>query len=259
MNEGAFPASDSGDAPVPSESVPESADPQPEAGVPEGQAVPDVGAPADEPVKPKKPVGYYRTGKFRPGLKMRAAIMEVAARQAQGWPSGYAEVAARHGVKEKSLSRLMVRYKRGEIEMGDKQAIEEKVQIKKEIVLQAELFRRQALVTEYMKHLDDVLAARLKKVKAEFRDGNDMAFQQLGLPSILEQMSKAGGFSVKMEKGMIEILEQLQGMHDRRKELLQPPQPVKGTVIEPRQTGAAQELSVTAEQAKIHELLTSEA
>lgn len=143
--------------------------------------------------------------KFKPGLKMQAAMQEVLAKIGAGWKPEYREVAERHGVNKHSLETLISQYRKGLVELGDPVKIEGK----HEIEIRAELQRSLRLLAEYESGLNDAFEEMLKKAQQEFADGNLMAFETVGLPKIVRAIASTTCLRAKKEKGVLEILERL--------------------------------------------------
>lgn len=160
------------------------------------------------PLQPRPKMQFFgKDGKkkFKPSAKMQAAMQEVLARTGAGWKPEYRPTAERHGVNWRSLETLVGKYRKGLVELGEPMKIEGK----HEIEVRAELQRSLGLLAEYERHLNDAFEELLKKAEQELAKGNLMAFETVGLPTVVQAIATTTGLRAKKEKGVLEILERL--------------------------------------------------
>lgn len=187
---------------------------------------PAASPPAAETPAPKKKLRFLnKDGKFRPGEKLRGAILEIAQRKRAGWKPEYAVVAARHGVKEGTLKKMVALHEKGELEMSSTPPDIEK----KKLALATENERAEINLLKYERYLNDVFEDLLKKAEKERKEENYLAFDQLGIPKVLSEMLKTRSIRNAVQKGNFAALEQLMELHRIRQQQLETP-PAPGQV-----------------------------
>lgn len=179
--------------------------------------------PKCETDKPKPKTHYFGKdglGKFRPSAKMRDAILEAVQRKQAGYQPEYKHVASKHLVNPGSLKRFVGLYHKGKIEMGAPQNVVEK----RRVDIAAESEKTFRLLGEYEQLLNYSAAELLKKARKEIKQGNLLAFDQLGLPKVISELRKAREFRGVVEKGNFAALHELMELEERRKALQAGPQ-----------------------------------
>lgn len=211
--------------------------------------------------KPAKRNFLDKNGKFRPGAKLRAAILEVVSRQRAGWKPEYKVVAGKHGVNANTLKKTVSLYKAGRVEMcAEPPGVEDK-----KITLATEAERSTQNILAYEHYLNDVFEALLKRAKKEFKEGNFLAFDQLGIPKVISELSKARSLRTLVEKGNFAALEQLMELHKAREaqreaERLAPKINLTQNIVNvngpmPAATPAAATAALTSQQRSIADIL----
>lgn len=150
--------------------------------------------------------------KFRPGPKMRDAILEALGRKRAGYPPEYKVLGAKHSVNPGSLKKLVYDYEHGKLELGTTPDLVEKK--KGELAVSNEKSFR--FLTGYEELLLSAGEELLKKAKKELKDGNYLAFDQLGIPKIVAELKNARSLRNVVEKGNFDSLRELLELQARR-------------------------------------------
>lgn len=186
-----------------------------EPGPDQPQDSPNEPAPAGAKKKPK--VSFFGPDgktKFRPSAKMREAILEAIQRKRAGYRPEYKVLAAKYGsIKPATLKRFVHLYEHGQIELS---AAPDAV-AKKAADINVENEKTFQLLLGYEQLLNAAGEELLKKAKKELKDGNTLAFDQLGLPKIIGELKRARELRTIVEKGNFAALQELMEMEEKRR------------------------------------------
>ncbi len=213
--------------------------------------------------------GNDGTKKFRPSAAMRVAIFQVLGRQRIGYQPDYKNVAEEHKVNIRSLQKFVQQYKKGMIDLGDPPNMAQK----KELDIRAENERSLLLLRRYEHLINNVFEKQLGLAEKETKAGNLQAFAQLNIPKTLSELAGIRDLRIKLEKGVMLILEKLMAMQNA-KELagatmniqnnvsITMPSPVNGEKNPGPATAASQvnraEIELRGDELEIHQILGTE-
>lgn len=178
----------------------------------------EIPAPAGATKKGRPKVSFFGPdgkSKFRPSAKMRDAIMEALQRKRAGYGPEYKVLAAKHTVKAASLKRFVHLYEHGQIELGAPPG----AAAKKAADINVENEKTFQLLLGYEQLLNAAGEELLKKAKKELKEGNLLAFDQLGLPKIIGELKRARELRNVVEKGNFAALQELMEMEEKRRNM----------------------------------------
>lgn len=174
--------------------------------------------PAEPKEEKKKQPRWFDTKEgFRPSAKMLQAIHEVLGRERLGFRPDYKNVADHHDVKPESLRRLMFEVKRGKLDIS---APPDEID-KRETAMRAENEKSLLLLQRYERVLNNCFELKLKDAEKEIRQekpdvGKIIA---LDIAQIVRELNATRETRIKLEKGVLAILERLMEMQNRRDQL----------------------------------------
>lgn len=171
-------------------------------------------ASSEEPPKKSRPAWFdgKKGGNFKPSAKMRAAITEVLGRERMGFRPDYKQSAANHDVKPESLRRMMHEWRHGRIDISSPPDEIDK----RETQMRAENEKSLLLLSRYERVLNTVFEFKLKNAEKQARANQFEDIDRDSIAKIVMQLQAAREARIKLEKGVLAILERLMEMQNRR-------------------------------------------
>jgi hypothetical protein len=153
-------------------------------------------APPPVRVREKKPMG------MRPNTER--AVREVLDRKKAGLSPSYKDVARRNGVSWRSLKTAVSKVLAGELHLGLPTDIEEM-----HIDAGVEMQRSLRLLNEMEQFCNDALEGLLKQARHFSGRGKLLAYRDLGIPLVIQDLHKVTALKIKKEEGYMAILDKL--------------------------------------------------
>jgi hypothetical protein len=146
------------------------------------------------------------------------ALLQVIERKKLEDRVNYAAISARTGVSKASLRELYWAYKKGNIDLGPPQSMEEK-----KIDVRMQLARRRDLLHRYEAMVLAGLEALILKGEDDMtKPGGSKAFQELGIPAVIRDLKAVNDLLENTEKGYAAILDDAEAERRRLEKSVDP-------------------------------------